>query len=59
MIPPRGFLDPTKWRRNRRIPDKAKIIKGKIKCSIKNRVNVGLSTAKPPPHNQVTTLLPT
>ena len=39
------------------MPDKAKIINGKIKWNIKNRVKVGLSTANPP-HNQVTTLLP-
>jgi hypothetical protein len=33
------------------------ITKGKVKCKLKKRFNVGLSTAKPP-HNQSTIYLP-
>jgi hypothetical protein len=45
---PKGLFDPVWWRKRRWIMDKAKIIKGRMKWNVKKRINVALSTAKPP-----------
>lgn len=45
---PIGFIDPVWCKKSKWIIIKAETIKGSIKCSAKNRVNVALSTANPP-----------
>lgn len=45
---PKGLLDPVLCKKNRWIITIIVIIKGRIKCREKNRVNVELSTENPP-----------
>lgn len=47
-LTPMGFLEPVRWRKNKWIIVSITIINGNIKCSLKNRDNVALSTLKPP-----------
>lgn len=48
LFNPSGLLEPVSCRNNKWIRVNAIIIKGKIKCNPKNRVNVGLLTENPP-----------
>ena len=45
---PVGLLDPVSWRKMRWTIANARIIKGRMKWKAKKRVNVALSTEKPP-----------
>lgn len=45
---PSGLFEPDSWRKVRWIRVRPAIMKGRRKCSVKNRVSVGLSTEKPP-----------
>lgn len=45
---PSGLFEPDSWRKVRWMRVRPAIMKGRRKCSAKNRVNVGLSTEKPP-----------
>lgn len=45
---PRGLFEPDSWRKVRWIRVRPMIMNGRRKCKVKNRVNVGLSTEKPP-----------
>jgi hypothetical protein len=58
LFNPRGLFDPVWCRNNRWINTIAAITNGNKKCSAKNRVRVGLSTANPP-HTHWTTSFPT
>lgn len=45
---PSGLFEPDSWRKVRWMRVRPVIMKGRRKCSAKNRVRVGLSTEKPP-----------
>lgn len=47
-LTPIGFLDPVKCKKNRWIIVNIAITKGNMKCSLKNRDKVALSTLNPP-----------
>ena len=54
---PMGFDEPVWWRNKRCAIMRARITKGRIKWSAKNRLSVALSTANPP-HNHSTKIVP-
>jgi hypothetical protein len=57
LFRPNGLLDPVWCKNNRWTMTIAVITNGIRKCSVKNRVNVALSTAKPP-HTHFTSSVP-
>lgn len=57
LFVPRGLFDPVKWRKYRCIIIIIIIIKGRIKCSEKNRFRVALLIENPP-QIHITIILP-